>query len=188
MDVIFSPEETRLVGAGATLVSVLYGMVYELSVGQLAFYNWFYMLCAWLHFSWKTIEPFFDQFDVDLTPDQVEGLGDVAFAGFAGYLVQYAINFYERSMFSWSYLVPVGVTAGLLIEELQNPWLSFSQGQLNLVWLLAMANTFMVNASCDCLVEELVVAAGAWTAFVVYLGTQFSVDGEGTDFIDDMTD
>ena len=126
MDVIFSPEETRLVGAGATLVSVLYGMVYELSVGQLAFYNWFYMLCAWLHFSWKTIEPFFDQFDVDLTPDQVEGLGDVAFAGFAGYLVQYAINFYERSMFSWSYLVTVGVTAGLLIEELQNPWLSFS--------------------------------------------------------------
>ena len=47
-------------GQLAVLASVLIGAGLEISGRDLSFYNWFYLLLAWIHFSWGTLEPFLD--------------------------------------------------------------------------------------------------------------------------------
>ena len=124
-----------------------------------------------------------------MTPNQVQGLGDVAFAGFSGYIVRFAVSVYNGAVFDIAMLVPVFCAAGLYLIELEDPWLDFTQTQLNLVWLIAMGDTYLVYRNADDLNEQLMVSATAWTGYILYLPTRFDVD-QNTDgtFIDDVTD
>ena len=47
-------------GQLAVLASVLIGAGIEISGRDMPFYTWFYLLLAWIHFSWGTLEPFLD--------------------------------------------------------------------------------------------------------------------------------
>ena len=152
---------------------MIVGVGLEVTGTDLSFYNWFYLLLAWIHFSWGVLEPFLDQFDMDLTPNQVEGLGDVAFAGFSGFLVRFGVSIVNGATLTWPMVVPALCVAGLYLVELEDPWLDFTQTQLNLVWIIAMGDTFLRYRNADDLTEQLLISATAWTGFLFYLGTQF---------------
>ena len=124
-----------------------------------------------------------------MTPNQVQGLGDVAFAGFSGFLVRFAVGIYDGAEWDWSMLVPGLCVAGLYLIEMEDPWLDFTQTQLNLVWLIAMGDTYLTYRNAPDLNEQLMVSATAWTGYILFLPTHFTVE-DNTDgsFIDDVTD
>ena len=111
-----------------------------------------------------------------MTPNQVEGLGDVAFAGFSGYLVRFAVSLYNGAIFDFGMLVPILCVAGLYLIELEDPWLDFTQTQLNLVWVIAMGETYLQYRDENDLTEQLMVTATAWTGYILYLPTRFDVE------------
>ena len=53
-------QEVMMYGQLAVLASVVLGAGIEITGRDMPFYTWFYLLLAWIYFSWDTLEPFLD--------------------------------------------------------------------------------------------------------------------------------
>ena len=57
-------------------------------------HHWFYLLLAFIHNSWETLEPIMGEY---FEREEFEGLGDLAFAGFSSELVRFALSLYDAA-------------------------------------------------------------------------------------------
>ena len=69
--------------------------------------------------------------------------------------------------------MPLGVVAGLIYSQVIDPWITFSSGQLNLVWCIAMGHTYGIFASSNDLSQQLTITGVAWGGYIAVLREYF---------------